>query len=293
MYPYLNTHFNEPTTYTLSNQEIRQFDKRPLWRKVIDCVLSILREYAYSLSMFWNRMTISPKHYHNCDQNIEWNKSSHGLFVLIHGLNGHPSSWNSHIKEIKKEKNVDIFTPFVPEKGQCTLEKAANPILKHVQAYCDKHPNKPVILIGVSNGGRIATYIDIEMRKKDKYHKTAIKVSTIAAVHFGSLAIDHLKNFGLDGLILQEHVSKELVHGSQKARELLHELKKPLPTGVTRHYEFYATTEDSRVGLPSSLPKLNHNEKLHVIHGHGHNSIVKAIHKHQVAAGMTLIKPQG
>lgn len=282
MYTFLLSNYSDKTLFTYSKNDIQKYDRRTLWQKIRDVVLSILREYAYSLRMFWNRLTVHSKNYHQVNEKISWKTNSEGLIVCVHGLNGHPSSWNPHINEIKKNKNIDLFVPFVPEKGQCPLEEAADPILKLVLDYIKVHPLKPICLIGVSNGGRIATYIDVKLRQK--MIKTAVKVSTIAAVHFGSIAINYLERFGLASLVLRKAVREELAHGSQKALSILNELIKPLPSGVIRDYEFYASTEDSRVPLPSSLPVLKLNEKLRVIHAHGHNSIVKAIHKEQVAS---------
>ncbi|MGH2612903.1 MAG: hypothetical protein ACRDFB_07625, partial [Rhabdochlamydiaceae bacterium] len=58
---------------------------------------------------------------------------------------------------------VDVFAPIVHERGMCSLEEAVNPLLSTLQSYIDKNPKKPVCLLGVSNGSRMVTYLEVQL----------------------------------------------------------------------------------------------------------------------------------
>lgn len=259
-----------------SEKLYREYDHRNPLKKIYDFAMSLFRELLFISSIPYLDYLLAFLFNHPIKK-IHWSRKSESLFVLVHGLRSHPSVWESHISQLKTYPNIDVFAPFVPLQGNCSLEEAATPILPNIIDYAKAHPGNPICLLGVSNGSRIVTWLETELREKAP--TTPVKVSTIAGVHFGSSVITLLEQFGVGKFLFHPAILKELAYGSQKARELISRVQKPLPPEVAgREYEFYATTEDLHVpNLDSSLPTLNRGEHHHLINGFGHNSIVAEI----------------
>lgn len=259
-----------------------QYDHRSLIMKVVDFSISIFRQIEYSLTVFYHRLFLSNSH--SCGQQIEWKSDSEGLVVLLHGLRNSPAAWYSQVGILQRHEKIDVFAPTVPKRGMCSLEEAAIPILPTLLDYIEKNPTKPICILGVSNGSRIATWLDIKLR--DAAPRTPVMVSTIAGVHFGSRRMNLLESLWLAKWFYPNALREELKYGSDKAKELLDQLSFPLPVGcAARNYEFFATTEDMSVpDLDSSLPKINKGERYFIFHGHSHDSIVTAVAKQQIAS---------
>lgn len=268
-----------------SNSEIYA-DQRTFLKKSMDRSLSIVREVSYACRNFRGRFVdyFNPS-FDGTEADKAWKVESKGLYVLVHGLNGHPVIWQSHIDQLKNDQEIDLFVPYVPMKGNGPFEEIASPILNTIQDYTSKYPTKPICLIGVSNGGRICTWLETRLRSSAP--STPVRVSTIAAVHFGSSRMD-LVNLchQWTNLSLGYHpaVVKDLCFGSEKAKEILNEVAKPLSEGTVRAFECFASTEDSQVPeLFSSLLKLESHEVVeHIVHGYDHNGIVSGVSDDQI-----------
>ena len=132
---------------------------------------------------------------------LPWNKEpekeSAGLNLCIHGLNGSPLHWTRYVKQHQLEHpKMDTLSPHVHLKGNCSLEDAAKPLLLLVQDYMQNNPGKPVNIIGTSNGGRIAAYIESHLNP-ELVKKRALTITSIAGVHYGTKMVDRLKRFKL------------------------------------------------------------------------------------------------
>lgn len=259
-----------------------RYDHRSLIRKIIDFSLSIFRQIEYSLTVLYHRLFLSNPQ--SCGQQIKWKSDSQGLVVLLHGLRNAPAAWYSQIGILQHHEKIDVFAPTVPKRGMCSLEEAATPILPTLLDYIQKNPDKPLCILGVSNGSRIATWLEIKLRNQAS--QTPIMVSTIAGVHLGSRRINLLERLGVAKWLYPNELREELKYDSDKARELLGQLSSPLPVGcAARYYEFFATTEDISVpDLDSSLPEINKGERSYIVHGHSHDSIVTAVAEQQIAS---------
>ena len=212
---------------------------------------------------------------------MTWKTNSKGLYVLIHGLNGQPSIWNGHIAELEKMHHTDLFVPCVPHKGNCSLEEAAIPILNQLLDFIQQHPDKPICLIGVSNGARLALWLEVQLRKKASH--TAIKISNIAGVHLGSSRMNFVASYRCTRwwFRYKPQTLEELAFNSPKAKQLINAVREPFEG--TRDYEFFASTEDFHIPeTDSSLPNLDKGEKHHLISGYAHSGIVGGVKKRQL-----------
>lgn len=277
--------------YVFHNHELF-VDRRNSVEKSFDFALSLVKELHYAVTMVKEQFFDSQKTcYETCEKKKEWTKESQGCVVFLTGLNGHPSIWKKHLEHLKGVNEIDRFVPYVPENGECELDQAAEPIYKVVLDYTHKHPGKKLCLIGVSNGARIATYIETKLRQSAP--DSPVKVSTIAGAHFGSRWANYLQI--LNALQIAHccpTLFNELGFASDKAKELLDEVQKPLAPNVKRSYQFYATTEDLIISdLASSIPKIGaiaNGSKIY--HGEGHNSIVEHVADEQMKDALQFLR---
>lgn len=209
------------------------------------------------------------------------NTNNKGLVVFIHGLNSTPElGRNLYKKEIENQARgeFEVWVPSIPKQGNCSLEEAAKPILEMVEKYIETNPGKPVQLIGHSNGGRIAAYIETHLRDKE----VAIRMTGIAGVFFGSEVINLYKKTGAAHLFLSHHILKDLQTNSQKSKQLINDMRKEVTIG-SREYTFYTTVNDLAIpNFTSCLPNIEQNEKCYVLIGCGHSDIQEVVYKREI-----------
>lgn len=218
---------------------------------------------------------------------LPWNDAteSEGVYFFIHGLWGFPTDWNAYVKERKQnDPDAHIFVPWIPKLGNCSLETVGKPVLDALVDYMTKFPNKPVRLIGTSNGGRmVAKYLEANLDPKI-LGNASLSIVSIAGVHYGTKVIDFLEKIKFLRCMDKE-LKEEFYYGSQAAQNLLkgwQEKQTVWKEGnhQVRHY-FGATTEDEKVReIACSLPY--HEDAVStykVISGHSHTSIVDEMRK--------------
>jgi len=268
---------------------------------------TIFHELAYVIKTgYKNFISLEkPKHF-----DLVPHDGKDGLVVFFHGLNGKPSVWNNHLDLFKKlaEKNEEtslaFYTPIVPNKGHCTLtDVGIDTIVENIERWISLHPNKPVVLLGQSNGSRVA--LEIETRLRERAPRTPVSLSLTGPVLYGTslinkitekLSIDRLSKFSF-GLLTPVSI-KELRQGSDSSKKLLQNARKNLPEGCAeRRYRMYAPVMDSHIWEKgSALPILNanneilKNEKHYLVPRYGHNSIVNAFTQEQIEKSFHWIK---
>lgn len=214
-------------------------------------------------------------------------KESKGLFLTIHGLRGSTTDWEKYENDFKQQyPNSHHFNPNVALEGNCSLENAARPLLVAVEDYLKKFPGSPVTIIGTSNGGRIAAFIESHL-SPELLGNSKLVVVSVAGVHYGTEVIDRLDNLGILSLAnLNSTLAAEFHWGSDTAKDNLKlwqdkqiEWKKH---GKNVSHLFIATTEDEQVRSQSaSLPlaPVDTTNVKHVVYNEqSHISIVDAAH---------------
>lgn len=160
---------------------------------------------------------------------------------MIHGLLGSPKTLGYEIaKKISLSKNnnkYEILLPIIPSKGNCSLESAVKPLYNIILDYVQLNPSKSVHLISCSNGCRIASWIECELRNID----VNIRLTCIAGAFGGSVLIDKC-SIPLS-LILSTDIITELSTNSETNNQLIEKINSKLIIG-TRFYEFYGTAND-------------------------------------------------
>jgi len=246
---------------------------------------AVFNELVYSITVavikIFQRMTNQPREYISVDdlsRDFSWKEGSKGLYVCIHGFNGHPSIWRKQHETLRQQEGYDLVLPHIPKKGNCSLEEAADPVYRMVKDYVTKNPQKPVCLLGVSNGARIA--IDVERRLRAEAQGTRVKVSLVASATLGTKLVCLAKRLHLDPLFFHPEFAKDLSYYSDRGQSLVKQAQIIYPINP-RSYDCYATTEDHNV-FPFNACLPNIEGAYHkVINGQGHNSIVSEVSQDQ------------
>lgn len=283
-----------------SEREMRQrYDQRTRSQKRIDLAVSIITElWAYGRLGFnqaIDAVGLSHFQYDDLSKKKVWKDQSKGLFVLIHGLKGHPSVFNPQLYELEKKTEYDVLVPYLPHGGWCYIEDASEDILDVIIDYYIFHSKKepdrkvppPLSIMTFSLGSPIST--DLEFKLRSLFPTLAIKISTIAPPHNGSKFINFMeRRVGLAECCLHPVTCEELEHKSKTTHDLLERAATPLAPGTIRSRDTFLSTEDMLMGysLSTSAPDLGDDNLeagvVRVKHGKGHNGLVKDVADEQV-----------
>lgn len=266
-----------PDRYICVKNE-QDYKSRPLSDRILNEIRSIFNNIAYFTSLAPHFLSYTfrrdPSYCIPSGEDNAWRPKSDGLFILATGLNGHPAWAGPYLSRIQRERpNIEVRIPQVPHEGDTTLQEAADPIVAMARDYIRKNPGKPISIIGTSNGGRIAAYVETRLRNEP----VSIRVTGIAGVYFGSERMSEGISHKIASFRYCPEIVTDLSMGSPAARTLIEEMRAPLCQGE-RSYEFYAATNDSFVpNFSSCHPLLGKGEELHLVEGHGHLSILGAV----------------
>ena len=259
-------------------EEEKEYRAKPLYERTWNVVRMIFNSALFYISMIPQFLPTSKNYGHNPSLENTWTQDNRGLFVVIHGLYGTPQV-DAFLYGGQVEKAVfytyEVRAPFVPDVGNCPLEKAAAPILSMVRDYIEKNPGKPVHLIGHSNGGRIAAYVETQLRDV----AVDIRVTAVAGVFFGTSHMTQLSTVGMVPSFLDKTIVEDFQEGSQASIELITHMKEPITKG-TRSYEFYASANDLHIpNFSSCFPLVNQDSspEYHLVTGQDHASLLSAV----------------
>lgn len=195
------------------------------------------------------------------------------LVVLLHGIYGHVFTMHRLFTDIRK-LGINVCAP---RMASCNLsaEACADIILPIITRYVNSHDNASVILVGLSNGGRVACFVEHAMRQACP--RTPVLLMSVAGAVTGTVVIDD--NIG--ACLIDRSVRQQLGYRSRESLDLIERLREPLPRGVVRHHIFYATCQDQLVRpIESALPDIRQNEQHFLLDGCGHLSIMDVVHNH-------------
>lgn len=174
------------------------------------------------------------------DKEVVWKEESSGLVALIPGLHGTPHMFGDEIGMLKKRfSDADLVALHLPENGNVPLEESAARVEEVVKSYAKAHPDKPVTLIGESNGGRVAGHVEHALRDSVK----KVQLVSLCGAFFGSRWMDFRAARGDTG---SDHpaVVEGLKFGSEEGKALIKRMQEPLEEGVVRRHHFFASKDD-------------------------------------------------
>lgn len=225
---------------------------------------------------------------------LPWNQAnahpSQGLYLFVHGLRGTPLNWSKYIHYLKKNvPNAYVVAPYVPYRGNCSLADASDPLISIVNDHLKKFPTAGIYGVGISNGSRVFSKIEVELDPK-LMQQSSLTVVSIAGVHEGTKVINRAQKAKLLWAArLHPAIAKDFKWKSPSSQELLQQLRDKQIVWkngkIPVRHLFYATTEDEQVRpITSSLPQLPFTppENYKTMHGEGHLNIVHAARKEVV-----------
>lgn len=268
---------------------------KDLASRVYNFAKSWFKEAGYLLTMITQavkeRVTGAPAEYVVPSDENNWKEGNRGLYVAVHGLKGHPRIWRNQLERLKQQnENFEIRLPYVPQRGNCRLGDAVDPIEGMVRDYIEQNPERPVCLLGVSNGSRVA--MELEVRLRDT--KTPIYVSNVAGALSGTKQMNLAQRLKVATLLYNSDIVDEMHYQSDRSKHLLEKVREPLENGVQRVYDFYASPDDFQIKpYTGSLPALEGKRATYFeVPGENHSSIVAKVAAVQTDRCMAWMRQQ-
>ncbi|MBA2728911.1 MAG: alpha/beta hydrolase [Parachlamydiaceae bacterium] len=200
--------------------------------------------------------------------------------ICLHGLNFNPNQFLRGIGEIERRnpKDIDIYIPHLPLKGNAKLDDMVDPIYKMLKKWANTDGEKELVLVGISNGGRVARALDAKISIKNLPINKLRFVSVVGACN-GSTAINMINKLGLSWL-MSKNITKEMPCGSLRTKKLIKVSKVgwKKATEIERDYTFIASPHDFFVpNYDSTLMKVPiSNVRYAIVPNHGHGTIFDA-----------------
>ena len=155
----------------------------------------------------------------------------HQVF-FIPGL-GDPGIWGQLSKKALQKENPDINVCVCQNKnnGNQDINQTFHNLYETVSAYCKANPERPIVLSGVSLGGRMAHEIELQLRKD--HPKTPVLLYTMApafASKFCSFMDKHVPD--LTRKVLNTTLVEAFKVGSPSTYGLIEAINKTIPENV-------------------------------------------------------------
>lgn len=205
------------------------------------------------------------------------------LVVLVHGLNSTPYQLKKVVEEIqlKKPLDTDIFMPRVLGAGNAKLDEMVKPIFDTISAWASTTDDKELVLVGVSNGGRIIRALQAEIAKKgNQGNIKKLKFISIVGACKGSSLVNLANSLGLS-FLMSKNISEEMPVNSSRNQKLDIDSDNFPDAKFESKYTFIASPHDWQVlNYSSSLMEIkNSTAQYGLVPNHGHISIVNAVAK--------------
>lgn len=264
---------------------ISHFENASLSKRAISFIKSCATFFAYvlhTISLVFRRVEAQMQAFATIDRDRPPKKR---LVVCLHGLNNNPSQFKTIVDSMQQKglDETDIFIPKVLQKGNAKLDEMVKPILEEISRWAKTPGDRELVLVGISNGGRISRAIEAELTKSNGWGSIKkCKAISIVGANKGSSLVNFAKKLGLSCL-LQKNISEEMPTDSESIVKLNKDWTEGLKNSpeVARDHTYIASPHDWQVpNYESTLPELNNLKvRYAIVPGHGHNSIVNAVAK--------------
>ena len=239
-------------------------------------------EITYGVTLNWSRITHDGKY--GAFPTITADTKC--VIIMIHGMNSSSGQFQLHMNEIEKYNTdhnqcIKMFIPEVLNKGMTKLHDCGNDIYSKISSHLDViHKQKiPVILIGISNGGRIALYLYSKIM--DNYPEIRLYITTLGSPIKGTYLANIALNSGLYRLTKyasNPDVLSDLTYDSEESKQLIEKCMKY--SNFKSKTRFYVSKQDFLVFPHTCGIMDNHDNQ--IVDGVGHDGLVMYFYKEQV-----------
>jgi dienelactone hydrolase len=197
------------------------------------------------------------------------------LVVCLHGLNNSPLQYKKIINKALKHNpsETTFFCPKILQQGNAKLDEMAQPIFEQISQWSKTGGEKELVLVGISNGGRIARAIEAKLLEKGNCGNIKkFRFVSVAGACKGSSLADLAHKFHLSW-VMKKHISKEMPVSSKRNARLNKDLAQPAP--FSRSYTFIAAPHDWEVPNYTStlMDAPGVQARYAIVPGQGHRSV--------------------
>ena len=203
--------------------------------------------------------------YSSLDDVLDSGHNASALFVLLQALHHPPCMWNQYIEALASRMEIDLWVPDLPRWGNTASGKVLPILEKPLRKYLSKWPDRPIVLVGSSNGARIGLELEIKLRNQ----RSTIILVSLAGVFAGTERL-WMRRIITDSDFYRE-CSYKSGHNLDTVRMARHRLS---PEAIRKHLFYIADGDFFIVPLNASLLTMGHDEEFYYVMGAGHISIV-------------------
>lgn len=279
-----DTHFiNSPVFFNNRDECIQNFRKLSFCTQLKSFSISFInlaKMITYLVRRFFAGEALSPF----SDESIS--RTGKRLVVCIHGLDDKPIRFQEivHTMQQRGDPETHFYVPAVKNRGKTSLDEATAPIFDQIKQWAKTGGDKELVLVGISNGARIALNIDAQLHSIPECNPIKkVKFVSIVGANCGSKRVNRLPKW-LTSLLYGSSIAHEMGALSDRSRKLTADWDKALRTqsNISRSYTFYAAAHDFIIPNFSStlMPMPKHMSiptEYAIVPNHGHCSIVDGI----------------
>lgn len=281
-----NGRHQEPVNGQTKDLLYVSFNKRPFHHRVRDRSVAFSKFAKETFCSFYRPKINQPE-----QRFIRLQKEGDCLFVFFHGLSSSPQRWHKYLDDLDaKHPTVNYYAPAIRERGNCSLEKAAKPILFFLKGYSRTHVH-PICLIGTSNGARLAAYIENELEKEN----LRIRTVTISGVHLGTNLMKILAFTGLGRRLgFHKDLMGDLSYLNEDSIRRASKWQECCKRAGDRHsHAFYGLSTDEKVWpWQSGLINID-NATYQIFHGETHSGLANCIRENVIKESLDWVSKKG
>lgn len=273
--------------YSSATSCFSQYNQLPWTQKIISFIASFGNLFTFALNKQYVSARYGERSIEPYTKMPQEDSSCKKLVVCLHGLNNSPLQFKKIIDEINPSQHPEItlYVPKIREKGNAKLDEMVAPILADVAAWAKTGTEKQLVLVGISNGARIAKAISAELINSGQTGQIKhIRFVSIVGAGRGSVLANLANYLHLSWLFLSKNIAEEMPTNSARFKKLNREFRLSLMASKLTHDNFFISSapwHDWQVPNPSStLMNLFGKPAMYaIVPNHGHNSTPNAVAK--------------
>ncbi len=256
----------------VTDQDVRVYtDTRSKSMISLEGFLAIFEDIKFICQMIGELLKnlFRSKETKNRYNHVNGDASDKNQVFAIPGL-GDPGIWG-HMLKNKLGKETDVCVIQNKKNGNQPVKDTYTSILNLVKKYCDANPGKPIVLTGVSLGGRLAHKIEVALR--ESHPSTPVLVYAMAPAFASKFATDMDKHAPcLTKAVLHGSLIKCFKVGSDSTDTLITSINAPITDTIApRTIVDVKASNDSMINDGNAFGVINNQEKLTYIRKEAHS----------------------